>query len=91
MMKREKVWRLTNEVLRAAWQQVRAAAAFTASLFDELLLTAALALIVGGLWPSIGRLSLVIPGVVLLWIVLPARSPLVVKAPIVPAPKRRND
>lgn len=52
-----------------------------ASLVDEIMLTVALALIVIALWPWIDRGALVIPGVVLLWLVLPARAPFLSRPP----------
>jgi hypothetical protein len=41
---------------------------------DEILIATALALIDAALWPQYGRLSLVVPGAVLLWIALPQRA-----------------
>lgn len=80
--------------LSAGVTRVRAAlvamAAFVTSLFDELVLTLALLLIVYGLWPWVGRLSLVIPGAVLLWF-LPARGPFVERSQTDLPVKRRSN
>jgi hypothetical protein len=52
---------------------------------DELLLTAALALIVVGLWPissrwiGTGLPALIVPGMTLLYVSLPSRRPLIVR------------
>jgi uncharacterized membrane protein YphA (DoxX/SURF4 family) len=48
-------------------------------LFEEALIVIGVVLVVAGLWTRIGALSLVAPGVVALWIGLPARAPFVVK------------
>jgi len=48
---------------------------------DEVLLLLALGLITIGLWALIGRTALLAPGLVLLWMVLPARGPLVYRGP----------
>lgn len=53
---------------------------------DELLLSIALALIVVGLWPLVGQRALLVPGLVLLWIVLPSRQPFLHRSPA-PSPK----
>lgn len=48
---------------------------------DELLLTLALTLIVVALWPVIGRIALLVPGVCLLYVALPQRSPFLHQPP----------
>lgn len=55
---------------RDAWRAV-----LTIVGADELALSVALVLIVIGLWPLVGRVALLVPGLVLLWIALPARQP----------------
>lgn len=54
---------------------------------DELVLLVALTLIVIALWPIVGCRALLAPGVVLLWIALPARAPFLVRPPEKP-PRR---
>ena len=56
---------------------------------DECLLIMALALVTSGLWVAIGRGALVVPGVVLLWIVLPSRPPFVLRRPTEESHRRR--
>lgn len=46
---------------------------------DELLLAVALTLVTVGSWPLLGRGALVVPGIVLLWIVLPTRGTFIVR------------
>ena len=48
---------------------------------EEILLTAAIALAMVAIWPWCGRLSLLVPAVVLLWIALPARAPFLARPP----------
>lgn len=48
---------------------------------DELLLAVALTLVTVGSWPLLGRGALVVPGIVLLWIVLPTRGTFIVRPP----------
>lgn len=57
---------------------------------DELLLAVALALLTGGAWEVVGRLALVIPGMVLLWVALPSRAPFVTRGPEPPDASRRT-
>lgn len=54
---------------------------------NEGTLTIALALLTVAAWPRFGRQALAIPGVVLLWIVLPVRKPFVMR----PMPKKEQD
>lgn len=42
---------------------------------DEALLLTGVGLIVVALWPVLGRLTLVIPGAVIVWLALPPRLP----------------
>ena len=56
---------------------------------DECFLIVALALVTTGLWALIGRGALVVPGIVLLWIVLPSRPPFVLRRPIEESHRRR--
>lgn len=51
---------------------------------DEILLAAGCFFIVVALWPLIGRLSLIVPGSVLLWLSMPARKPFTVERSDVP-------
>ena len=44
------------------------------SLLEEVLCVVGCVLAVWALWPTVGRLALLIPAGVLLWIALPARS-----------------
>lgn len=46
---------------------------------DEALILAGMILATCGLWPLVGRLSLVVPALVLLWIALPPRAPFVMR------------
>lgn len=55
------------------------AALATAIGFDELVLAVGLVMVAASLWPAIGRLALLLPGAVLVWISLPAREPFVAK------------
>lgn len=58
---------------------------------DELALIGALALLVVGLWPIVGRCALIVPGIVWLWLALPSRHPLVSRPPVAPEkPARRT-
>lgn len=53
----------------------------TAIGVDELLLVVALGLIAAGLWQAWKPGAYLVPGLVLLWIVLPARAAFVVRPP----------
>ena len=44
---------------------------------DVVGLVLALALLTAGLWPDLQRRALVVPGIVLLWLILPARAPFI--------------
>ena len=48
---------------------------------DGFLFIVALLLITAGLWPWCGWGALLVPGAVLLWVVVPSRSPLVTRPP----------
>lgn len=56
--------------------------------FDELLVAVGLALIAAALWPVVGRLALLAPGLVLVWIALPQRASFVRRIEDVPAKRR---
>lgn len=58
---------------------------------DELLLVVALALVTVALWPRFERLALLVPGLVILWVVLPSRSPFVARPPTATKAERRQD
>ena len=51
----------------------------TAIGVDELLLLAGLLLVTAGLWAQWGRLALVVPGAVFVWIALPCRTVFVLR------------
>lgn len=55
---------------------------------DECVLTLGLILLSAGLWPTFGRASLIAPGIVLVWMALPQRAPLVRREPQVQVRKR---
>lgn len=57
---------------------------------DELLLLVGVGLMLTGLWPTIGVGALVVPGVVLVWIALPSRSPLLERPPDSPSVTTRR-
>lgn len=67
-----------------------------AGWLDELLLTLALVLIVVGLWPissrwiGTGLPSLIVPGMTLLYVVLPPRAPFVARPPAPSESSRRS-
>jgi hypothetical protein len=48
---------------------------------DEILLAAGLTLVTVALWPVMGRVALIVPGVVLLWIAIPEREQFVRRPP----------
>lgn len=58
---------------------------------DELVLVLALTLTTGGLWTWLAWGALVVPGVVLLWLVLPPRAPFVVPDRAEAATRTRGD
>ncbi len=55
---------------------------------DEVVLLVALGLLTAGLWSRIGALSLMLPGLVLLWIALPQRARFVTRDPETKAERR---
>ena len=60
---------------------------------DEIVLFVALALIATGFWMVWKPGTFLVPGLVLLWLVLPARSPFVVRPPVPstkPSPSSRR-
>jgi hypothetical protein len=60
-----------------------AAAAAIASVFglDECLLLLGLGLVTAALWPLVAQVALLAPGLVFVWIALPARAAFVAKSP----------
>ena len=46
---------------------------------DEIVLVVGLTLVVVALWPSLNRLALIVPGLVLIWYAAPSRGPFVRK------------
>lgn len=77
--------------------RLRSSAKWLASLVgaDELLLTLALGLIVVGLWPiavkwlGTGLPSLIPAGIVILWLALPSRAPMILRTAPPEKPTRR--
>ena len=59
-------------------------AGFWDNYADETMLAAGCLLVVVALWPTIGALTLVVPGGVLLWASLPTRKPFTVERSDVP-------
>lgn len=57
---------------------------------DEILLVVALALVTWGLWPLVGRMALIAPGAVCLWIALPSRAAFLVRPAADDAAKRKK-
>ena len=49
-----------------------------ASQLDEIALAVGLGLVTVGLWPSIGVIALLAPGLAIVWVVLPARGAFIV-------------
>ena len=72
-------------------QRLRSLAAWAGGLTEELLCLFALLLIAGGFWlmPSWRAGSLLVPGIVVLWMFMPARVSFVVRQSDPAAPKRR--
>ena len=68
----------TSELSRRRdnWNQARTALRAAVGL-DEIALLLALALVTAGLWMLVDRAAFIVPGLVLLWIALPARVPLI--------------
>lgn len=66
-----------------------AIASALSTAIEELLIAAALTLLVVGLWPRFGREALLVPGVILLWLVLPARLPFIDR-PVPPSADRKQ-
>jgi len=58
--------------MTALWRALRQAVGV-----DEVLLAVALGLTTAGIWPWLGFGALTVPGLVLLWMVLPERRPFV--------------
>lgn len=56
---------------------------------DEILVSIALVLVTVALWPTFARGALLAPGLVLLWVALPARSVFLIPPPV-DKPKRRT-
>lgn len=56
---------------------------------DELLIAVALGCGTSAIWPLVGRLALLVPCVVLLWIALPSRTPFITRPPA-EKPMRRD-
>lgn len=48
---------------------------------DECVLVLGLVLLAAGLWPLFGRVALIAPGLVLVWMAIPQRAPLVRREP----------
>ena len=78
------VWRVAALAVTATSHAVRAAFGI-----DEILLVAGLVLITVAAWPAIGQYALACPGLVLVWIALPSRSPFISRPPAEP-PDRRD-
>jgi hypothetical protein len=57
---------------------------------DEVVLVIALTLITVALWPTFGRAALLLPGLVLLWLALPARRAFIDKSDEKPAARRKH-
>jgi hypothetical protein len=57
---------------------------------EEILLVLGLALLTVGLWPVVGVSALVVPGVVLIWLVLPSRAAFIARPPVLPEQPRRK-
>ena len=70
------------------WPRLRALGAALAREVgrDECALGLGLGLVTAGAWPVLGQGALALPGAVLIWLALPARSPFVVR----PAPPPRT-
>lgn len=80
------------------WWRIRAALArgWSAISLDDLVLVLALVLLAVGFWQVWTPGAFIVPGLVLLWLVLPSRAPLVTRPPVskkqpappAPAPRR---
>ena len=57
---------------------------------DELGIATALVVLTIGLWPRLGRDTLIADGAILLWMFLPTRSPFIVGRPVM-KDERKND
>lgn len=58
---------------------------------DEVATMVALVLVTVALWPRFGRLTLLVPGIVLLWIALPVRRPFVARPEAPDKSSRRKE
>lgn len=57
---------------------------------DEVALLIAMGLIVTALWPWVGQGALLVPGLVLLYLALPARTSFIARPPQEPAARRKG-
>jgi hypothetical protein len=57
---------------------------------DEILLGTGLTLVTVALWPVLGRVSLIVPGLVILWIAVPERAPFVTRPPVSDKDRRKT-
>jgi hypothetical protein len=73
----------------AVGRVMRGIGATARSNAEELAVGAGLALITVGFWPLIGVTALVIPGVVIVWLWLPSRLPLLIR-PASPDARRKR-
>lgn len=64
------LWARVAAAPAAVWQAITAVIGA-----DELLVVAGLGLLTAGLWPIVQESALIAPGLVLLWIALPQRTP----------------
>ena len=69
--------------MKTVWQALQRAVGI-----DEVLITIGLGLATVGLWTWIGPGALTLPGLVLLWIVVPARQPFISRPADPTAPPR---
>lgn len=67
--------------MQAFRERLRRVGAIIAGIIgaDELAITVALVLVTVALWPALGRQALIAPGLVLLWVALPARAPFIAR------------
>lgn len=90
-----RIRQMLGRSLRAAGAFLLVVRAWLRDQAQEIVLVIGLVLVAVALWPKVGQLALLVPGVVLIWYALPARPPFMehippsTRAPR-PAPPPRN-
>lgn len=75
-------------MMARAWREVVRVLALVG--LDDVVLVVALLLIAAGFWEAWRPGAFIVPGIVLLWLVLPSRAPFVARPPVVKKPAESN-